>query len=41
MHWRHVVNEVRSPKYYSVHDCWRYADPYFNDYYVPEAPVTL
>ena len=41
MHWRHIVNNVRSEKYYSVHDYWKYADPYFNDYYAPDAPITL
>ena len=41
MHWRHCKGEWRTEKLYSVDDVWKYDDAYFNDYYVPDAPVTL
>ena len=41
MHWRHQTSKGRTEKLYSVHDHWRYADHYFDDYYVPDADVTL
>lgn len=41
MHWRHCTNDGRSEKLYSVDEIWKYSDPYYNDYYVPDAPVTL
>lgn len=41
MHWRHINEKGRSDKFYSVNDFWKYSDLYFNDYYVPDAPITL
>lgn len=41
MHWRHCVKDFRTEKLYNVDEVWKYGDKYFNDYYVPDAPVTL
>ena len=41
MHWRHNNGDKPSEKYFKVDDFWKYSDRYYNDYYVPDAPVTL
>lgn len=41
MHWRHWTEKEKSERLYTPDAVWRYKDLYYDDYYTPDAPISL